>query len=178
MFTGSKLKLTAMSLAAAMAVAGVPAGAQAMPFATIGSGKIVADSPIVEAGYKKRRHVARHRARNNAALGAAIAIGVLGVAAAAAASQPRRGTYIVDNRYYPVDDWGQPIYRARPVQQYEPAITTTRSRSPTATASRPGAGIGTRPMAITTGRAQLMWTVAPAAAGTSRTGTARPGTSR
>jgi hypothetical protein len=121
MMSAKITRSVACAVAAAMLAYGAPTQATAAPLATAGSGLMAGESPIVEVGYKKRRqaHHRRARANTNAAIGAAIAIGVLGIAAAAAA-QPCRGQYHVDNRYYPVDAWGQPIHGARPVQYYEP----------------------------------------------------------
>lgn len=121
------MKATGLALAVMMAVGHLPTTAQAAPFATAGASKVTADTSIVQVQARRSRPVAqvkRRRGNNNAAIGAAIlGIGVLGIAAAAAASQRdgRRGAYYSDQWDTPVDAYGRPIYaQQRQVQYYEP----------------------------------------------------------
>jgi hypothetical protein len=115
---------TVVALGCVLAASAIaPQAVQAAPFATAGAGDMVGESIVVEA-QARRRPVVRNRARNNAAVAAAVGIGVLGLAAAAAASQPRGGSYYGDSYGYPVDAWGRPVYGSsygygRPVQYYD-----------------------------------------------------------
>ena len=110
-----------------MAASHLPTGVQAAPFAAAGASKVTADTSIVQVQVRRSRPVSqikRRRGNNNAAIGAAIVgIGVLGLAAAAAASQrdERRGVYYTDQWSNPVDAYGRPLYASqRQVQYYEP----------------------------------------------------------
>jgi hypothetical protein len=118
---------TCIAAAMAMVVAGYSEQAVAMPFATSGAGDVVAESQVVEVQNRRVRPAPGHRSaraknrnRNNAAIGAVIGLGVLGLAAAAAANQPRRGEFYTDQWGNPVDAYGRPLRAARPVQRYEP----------------------------------------------------------
>ncbi len=127
-FSASRsMKVTGLALAVLMAASHLPTVAQAAPFATAGASKVTADTSIVQVQVRRSRPVAqvkRRRGNNNAAIGAAIlGIGVLGIAAAAAASQrdERRGAYYSNQWNDPVDAYGRPIYAPqRQVQYYEP----------------------------------------------------------
>jgi hypothetical protein len=104
-----------------LAASGVSTQAVATPLVGAGASGIAPQSDIVQVASKRRappKHASKaKRNRNNAAIGAAIGLGVLGIAAAAAASQNRRGVYYSDDYYgHPTDAWGRPV-RVRPYQQ-------------------------------------------------------------
>ncbi len=118
------VRRSVVALGCALAASAVlPQAAHAAPFATAGSGQMLAEPILVQAQARRRPVVVRKRARNNgAAVAAAVGIGVLGLAAAAAAAQPR-GVYYTESYGYPVDAWGRPVYGSgygysRPVQYY------------------------------------------------------------
>jgi hypothetical protein len=113
-----RLKPVTLASALVIAISGFSTAGVAAPFATSGATQLAAPSLVVEAQAKRKRAQVvrnkRNRAAANAAVGAAIGLGVLGVAAAAAASQRQpRGVYYTD-------EWGRPVrgYRA-PVQYYQ-----------------------------------------------------------
>ena len=128
MFSVSRpIKATGLALTVLMAVGPLAPDVQAAPFAAAGASRVTADTSIVQVQARRSRPVAqakRRRGNNTAAIGAAIVgIGVLGIAAAAAASQrdERRGAYYSDQWNNPVDAYGRPVYAPqRQVQYYQP----------------------------------------------------------
>lgn len=122
-----KMKSLAVAGAALVVATLGPEQASASPLASVAGIRANVSQELTEqVQYRPRRSapvrpVKRNRAGRDAALAAAIGIGVLGIAAAAAASQPRRGVYYSEPTY-PVDSWGRPVYGghvyARPTHQY------------------------------------------------------------